>query len=89
MGSDFAGAMASSQAFFSFNVSISSVEGALRGEGCTALVLLLCCCLWEVVKPGGSGMLDLAGCATGAELRSSTQWGGGGGLACTTDMIAT
>ena len=45
MGSCLAGAIASSHAFFSFNVSVSSEVGCFRPVGCWALELR--CCLVE------------------------------------------
>lgn len=69
MGRDFAGAMAISQAFFSFNVSISSGLGGLRaaveGDLLEDLVVLV-----EEAKPGGSGMAVLGLEVGGAVVRS-------------------
>ena len=77
MGSCFAGAMASSHAFFSFRVSISSGVGAFRtavlDDACARSLRLR-----EAVKPGGSGMEAFLGLFEGVELRSSTHWGGEG-----------
>lgn len=72
IGRDLAGAMASSQAFFSLRVSISSGKGCLRG----VTFLLVLEDLAAVVKPGGSGMLlDLALVVAGAVLRSISHCG--------------
>ena len=76
IGRDLAGAMASSQAFFSLRVSISSGKGCLRG----VTFLLVLEDLAAVVKPGGSGMLlDLALVVAGAVLRSISHCGWGVG----------
>jgi hypothetical protein len=83
MGSCLAGAIATSHAFLSFNVSISSGEGLVRGV--TALPLPpLGCWFWRAVvdvKPGGSARAPLRDLLGGVELRSRTHWGGGGGAA--------
>lgn len=88
MGRDFAGAMATSHAFFIFSVSISSSVGGLR-------LLVVTSWAWfledppprletvEVLvdgKPGGSGMLDaFLDLVIGGALMSRTHCGGGGG----------
>lgn len=81
IGSCFAGARASSQAFLSLRVSISDAVGGLRGV--TAFLEDLeerdCCRAVEVVKPGGSGKVPCLGLEGGAEARSRAHWGGGGG----------
>jgi hypothetical protein len=80
MGSCFAGAIATSQAFFNLSVSITSGEGWARGV--TALPPLVFFCRAVVdVKPGGSGKVPLRGLLGEVELRSRTHWGGGGGAA--------
>jgi hypothetical protein len=56
MGSCLAGAMASSQAFFSLSVSISSVVGALRDEMASFLVLLRYCIVSSAMTGGIVGM---------------------------------
>lgn len=82
MGSCLAGAIATSQAFFSLSVSISSGEGLARGVTVLPPLVLLDC--WRAVvevKPGGSGKVPLRGLLGEVELRSRTHWGGGGGAA--------
>jgi hypothetical protein len=95
MGSCFAGAIASSHAFFIFNVSVSSVVGPLRGAETSFFDELP---FWGDVrglfttmralgrhtrpllgKPGGSTKLLFFGFAGGVELSSCTQSGIGGG----------
>lgn len=69
IGRDFAGAIAISQAFFSFNVSISSGLGGLRAAVEVVLLDDLVV-LVEEVKPGGSGMAVLGFGVGGAVVRS-------------------
>jgi hypothetical protein len=82
MGSCFAGAIATSQAFFNLSVSITSGEGCGRGvRVLPVLEFLDCCRAVAEVKPGGSGKVPLRGLLGEVELRSRTHWGGGGGAA--------
>lgn len=88
IGSCLTGARATSHAFLSLRVSISSVVGGARTVGLDTafweedcMVFLCPCCtgraLLVEVKPGGSGIpLDFF--AGGGELRSRTHCGGGG-----------
>lgn len=82
IGSCLAGAIATSHAFFSLSVSISSGEGLARGvTALPPLVFLPCWRLLEDVKPGGSAKVPLRGLLGEVELRSRTHCGGGGGAA--------
>lgn len=69
IGRDFAGAMAISQAFLSFSVSISSGLGGLRAAVVVDLLEDLEF-LAEEVKPGGSGMAVLGLGVGGVVVRS-------------------
>lgn len=90
MGRFLAGWMATSQAFFIFRVSISSVEGPFLGfvRAASLLFLSFLVSAVEGVKPGGSWMMvvDL-GFVVGGVFRSRTHWGGGGGGSCAVDML--
>ena len=73
MGSCFAGAKASSQAFLSLSWSVSAGVGGLRVVTVEFFEDLDLLEIWrEEVKPGGSGKAFEAGFAGGVELRSRT-----------------
>jgi len=75
IGSCLTGASATSQAFLSLRVSVSSVVGGAR----TAVLEDICFLFPDVaVNPGGSGIPALA-FVCGGVLRSTTHCGGGGG----------
>lgn len=87
IGRLFAGAIASSHAFLSLSVSVSSVVGGFRAA--TLLESLLRCFPpLAAVYPGGSGTLVFFGRGEGVEFRSRIHCGGGGGggCCCTADM---